>query len=408
MAQSYKPIAILEFLLSLGLLTLYSGAWIVRDVIFGVSPIPVVVLRVVGAPLMVLGLIAIAIAPSRAARLAYENLALIALILWAGISMLWSVDASVTFQRALTVLVALLAAAGLVLRFSPKRLAQLVAMTACIGMGLSLLLWLAGDPLAVDPVAGGVRGAFTHKNVLGQLTAVGTLMGVGLLQRPGGRVLGVTTVALGLLCLAVAQSATAIACTAAGVVILYVLGVIGSRRLPPFVKPAMAAAGAAAAVLLILAYPLLLETLGRDTSLTGRDLIWQFTLDRWEQRPWLGYGFRAFWTADYNSGLIAANFWAAYDQSHNGYLQILLDLGIIGLALLLVWLFVVLWRSARLLHDPDIRMWVSLWAAFIVYSLTEAIYLTPNGFTWLVIMLAGMVTGSSVAQHRKTGQSGYG
>ncbi len=398
MAQPRLPFLAPIFLLTLGLLTFYSGAWIVRDVIFGVSPIPVAVLRVVGAPLMVLGLFSIAGAPARATRLAFDNFALVLLVAWASLSMLWSVDAGTTFQRALTIIVALIAAMGLTLRFSARRLAQLIVLTACIGMGLSLLLWLSGDPLAVDHVAGGVRGAFTHKNVLGQMTAIGILLGVGLLQRPGARGLGVAAILLGVICLVVARSATAIASTAAGVVILYCLAVIGSRRLPPFLKPAMAAAGVVAAVLLVLAYPLVLEALGRDPSLTGRDLIWQFTIDRWEQRPWLGYGFRAFWTADYNTGLIASRFWNKYDQSHNGYLQIMLDLGLVGLALFLAWLVTVLVRSLRLLANPDIRMWISLWAAFVIYSFTEAIYLTPNGFTWLVIMLAGMVTSFAVVQ----------
>ncbi len=398
LAQSFKPFAAPVFLLTLALMTVYSGAWIVRDVIFGVSPIPIAALRVVGAPLMVLGLFALAGAPLRAARLAYDNFALILLIFWAGLSVLWSVDPATSFQRVLTIAVAAIAAAGLVIRFSAKSLAHLVVLTTCIGMGLSLVLWLSGDPLAVDRIAGGVRGAFTHKNVLGQITAIGTLLGIGLLQRPGARLLGAAALVLGVICLLVARSATAIASTMAGILILYVLAVIGSRRLPPFIKPAMALAGLLGGVLLILAYPLVLEALGRDASLTGRDQIWQFTLDRWEQRPWLGYGFRAFWTADYNRGLIASNFWAKYDQSHNGYLQILLDLGLVGLGLFLTWLISVLARSLRLLGDPDLRMWISLWAAFIVYSFTEAIYLTPNGFTWLVIMLAGMVTGYSVAR----------
>lgn len=398
MVPSRLPLSAPIFLLALGLLTLYSGAWIVRDVIFGVSPIPIIALRVVGAPLMLLGLISIAAAPMRAGRLAFDNLALLLLVGWASLSVLWSIDSGTTFQRALTIIVALVAAMGLVLRFPARRLAQLVTLTACIGMGLSLLLWIAGDPLAVDVVAGGVRGAFTHKNVLGQMTAIGVLLGVGLLQRPGGRILGCVAVVLGLACLVVARSATAIASTAAGVVILYCLAVIGSRRLPPFVKPAMVAVGAVAAVLLVLAYPLVLEALGRDPSLTGRDLIWQFTIDRWEERPWLGYGFRAFWTADYNKGMIASRFWAPYDQSHNGYLQILLDLGIVGVALFLAWLATVLVRSLALLENADIRTWLSLWAAFIIYSFTEAIYLTPNGFTWLVIMLAGMVTSFAVTR----------
>ena len=39
----------------------------------------------------------------------------------------------------------------------------------------------------------------------------------------------------------------------------------------------------------------MLTALGRSATLTGRTRIWQMSLDNIAQRPWLGYGFGAFW-----------------------------------------------------------------------------------------------------------------
>jgi O-antigen ligase len=376
-------------LLCAGVLAFYSGAWLVRDVVFGVSPAPQALLRFLGVPLALLGGVMILLQPLRALRLVSDHWAMALLILWAGLSMLWSVDRDVTVARTLAILLAFVAAVGLVVRFDARQLARITAIAALIGTGVSLLLLLSGDPLAESPI--GVRGAFTHKNGLGQVAAIGALLGAGLALQRRDRILGLATMASSMACLALAQSATAVAATAAGLAALAGLGLLGSRKLPRFTKAALVLGGGLAALALGLSYTLILELLGRDPSLTNRDQVWDFTLDLWAKRPITGYGFRAFWTAPYNLGLVRAYFFDAFDQSHNGYLQILLDLGLIGLGLFLSWLFVVLLRATRGLADPYKRVWVVLWGAFMIYSFTEAIFLAPNGFTWFVVLLAALI-----------------
>ena len=73
--------------------------------------------------------------------------------------------------------------------------------------------------------------------------------------------------------------------------------------------------------------------MGRDSTLTGRTEIWTHVL--WVAgNPLLGTGFESFWLGDR-----LANVWSimpGIQEAHNGYLEVYLNLGWIGVTLLAV------------------------------------------------------------------------
>ncbi|MEC0304947.1 O-antigen ligase family protein [Terribacillus saccharophilus] len=78
-----------------------------------------------------------------------------------------------------------------------------------------------------------------------------------------------------------------------------------------------------------------LEGLGRDSTLTGRTLIWDSLFEIIRQNALFGFGYDTFWT--YNNYLrsqVAINVGGA----HNGLIELVLNFGIIGT----MW-FLVLW-----------------------------------------------------------------
>lgn len=383
-------------------LVILNAPWIGRDILFGVLPLDREVLRLVGFPLCGLAIGLIVLDPTRAFRLAMEHLLLILLTAWAALSVLWSVDPATSINRAIALIIVLISAFGLATRLDARTMAPVVGIAVAVGLAISLGLLLAGDPLAIDHRAEGVRGGFSHKNVFGQMGVFGALLGLGMMQARNLPQVGLIICALGVASVAVAGSATAIVATISGAALLGVLMLVGSPRLPAWVKPAVLLLTTLCALLLAMSWTLILDLLGREANLTGRDQIWSFVLAQVAERPLLGYGLRAFWTADYNQGLVHSYFYLGYDQAHNGYLQILLDLGYIGLAIFIAWLVTVAVRAVRGLGDPDNRTWIALWGAFILYSMAEAIYLMPNGFGWMVIMVAAL-TGS-----RREPQGGLG
>ena len=76
--------------------------------------------------------------------------------------------------------------------------------------------------------------------------------------------------------------------------------------------------------------------LGREPNLTGRTDFWPYLQQAIADRPWLGYGYNAFFRSgvalDYlQDYIVGAGGWTPY-HAHNSFLQILLDSGYVGLA----------------------------------------------------------------------------
>ncbi len=107
--------------------------------------------------------------------------------------------------------------------------------------------------------------------------------------------------------------------------------------------------------------------LGRDTTLTGRVGVWAALIPIVLQRPLVGSGFGGFWT-DAIRGV--------YDisEGHSGYLDVLLELGFLGLFLFAMFLLSSCRKAvAELDHDFD---WASLWICFlliaVIHNVTES------------------------------------
>jgi O-antigen ligase len=76
--------------------------------------------------------------------------------------------------------------------------------------------------------------------------------------------------------------------------------------------------------------------LGRDPTLTGRTDIWTVLLESARKRPMLGYGFSAFWTGmEGESGKLYMQMQWFFTYAHSGLLEIVLQLGLVGLAVVL-------------------------------------------------------------------------
>ena len=99
-------------------------------------------------------------------------------------------------------------------------------------------------------------------------------------------------------------------------------------------------------------------TMGRDedsadpTKLTGRLPIWTQAFNEFTKQPILGFGYGAFWTMGRLAEFERPNGWALF-HSHSTYLESLLNLGMVGFALGLITLAVVFHRSMTLRRQGD-------------------------------------------------------
>ncbi len=140
----------------------------------------------------------------------------------------------------------------------------------------------------------------------------------------------------------------------------------------------------------------LVEAAGRDTTLTGRTGLWQ-TLLQVPVNPFFGVGYASFWLGDRLGKL-----WALYPgsppiEAHNGYLEVYLSLGLIGLCLVVA----VLWAGLRRMqgrlastvsargsdNDRVIAIFgIAYGAAYLFYNVTEATFQALN-FLFIIFLI---------------------
>ncbi len=85
------------------------------------------------------------------------------------------------------------------------------------------------------------------------------------------------------------------------------------------------------------------ESLGRGSDLTGRTGLWAHCLEL-QPNPILGAGFESFWLGE--RGKRMAEFYQSWHPggAHNGYLETYLNLGLIGLSILIGLLIATFWK----------------------------------------------------------------
>lgn len=296
----------------------------------------------------------------------------------AGLSVAWSLDRAVTAGEALRLAMTVLMGTYLGARLSPAELARLVALVLGVAVGASVLLHLAGVDFATM-MNGATRGVFYHKNTLGSaavvLIAAATALVVGRPTDP----LGLAGLVAGLVALPFADSATAI--VTAGIVLAgTVVLVLRSRPLMLGLWTGLLLIALALVLGILLAtgvapVQLLFGALDKDPTLTGRSYLWETGFLQLEQRPWLGTGFAAFWTAavDWRT-LRVLDLLGQVGHFHNTLLEIAVELGLVGVMVALATLGLytrMAWRHLRRAVDRRaVFAWLFLFV-LVVTGLTE-------------------------------------
>jgi O-antigen ligase len=133
-----------------------------------------------------------------------------------------------------------------------------------------------------------------------------------------------------------------------------------------------------------------LQGMGRDATLTGRTEIWKDVLSM-SGNPLTGVGFESFWL-----GQRADRMWRMFyfhpTQAHNGYIEIYLELGWIGIALLAAVAIAGCRNAVRTLRwDPmTARMRLAYIVIGLAYNMTEAGFRMMT-LTWFFFLLSVVV-----------------
>jgi exopolysaccharide production protein ExoQ len=105
------------------------------------------------------------------------------------------------------------------------------------------------------------------------------------------------------------------------------------------------------------------STLGRDETLTGRSDIWAVLVPYAIQKPFWGHGFGGFWTEAMRS--------STSSHAHNGYLDIILNIGFFGLILFTMFLLSCSRKAQKVLNqDFD---WGAFWICYLLMAVIHNI-----------------------------------
>jgi exopolysaccharide production protein ExoQ len=130
----------------------------------------------------------------------------------------------------------------------------------------------------------------------------------------------------------------------------------------------------------------LVQNLGRDSSLTGRTEIWNMVTSMTPNRL-LGAGYESFWVGQ-RLQKIWAVYWSHPNQAHNGYIEIYLNLGWIGVGLLVVAILAGyrnIMAAARKRYGTSLLR-LGYFVAAIAYNFTESAFKMTHP-VWITFLL---------------------
>jgi O-antigen ligase len=186
-----------------------------------------------------------------------------------------------------------------------------------------------------------------------------------------------------------AQSSTSLVCLSIGIALMLLLGLKWAKKeyLGTYILLAVAVAAVAEYGFGFSDWAL--QMLGKDRTLTDRTEVWQDCLDI-QINPILGAGFESFWLGDRLKAMWAKWNWHP-NQAHNGYLETYLNLGLLGLAILIAVIFATFWKSRReLINNFHLgRFRIAFLCALVPYNWTEATFkaVHPMWFVFYIIAL---------------------
>jgi len=155
---------------------------------------------------------------------------------------------------------------------------------------------------------------------------------------------------------------------------------------------------------------MILSALGRDTTLTGRTEHWAILATFALHHLWLGYGYQAFWT-NQGDGLSAMTaIGAGMTGSDSGYMDILLQFGIVGIGMMVIVLLVSARDFLKLLRRPSVPFLAFWYAGLIlmvyVGSITEGLFPGAGGVSTFVFVVASAALRTLSEQGRLAGSLG--
>ncbi|HVY16469.1 MAG TPA: O-antigen ligase family protein [Rhodopila sp.] len=323
------------------------------------------------------------------------------------VSAAWSTDMGASVRTGINNACVAVAALGMVYSVPVDRIMKITVLVAVMA-GLASLA-LAFTPYGYLSTAIGhtdFRGAFSYKNALAEAMTGGVLAALYcfMAERKGRLKYGVAIV----FCIAMtvaAKSSTSLLVGLVYIAMLTVMTLYSRRGAARILCYCLIGCMLIALTVIAIAPDILFEALGKDATLTGRTEIWPYVIPEILKKPLLGWGLNGFWLLSNPDAveIDRALVWTV-PEAHNGLLELLLQLGLVGTILVLV----IMYRSFRQAKlciryaDPYLgRTTIAFLVGLLVMAISEAILLAPGQITTLQFFLCAWMCDASLAVARQ-------
>lgn len=338
-------------------------------------------------------------------------------------SIVWSIDASLTLRRLIRLGTIFLVCLSFVLMaWHARRFQNVVRPILTLMLLGSLIFGLLFPTLAIHQEAsaeliGAWHGLANHKNGFGAIASITLILWfhawltseVRFLPAMIGGMIAVT-------CLVLARSSTALATTIAVVLLLLVL--LRSPQslrsyIPYFVVLLVATLLIYALAILnlipgmgTLLAPITALT-GKDMTFTGRTEIWSIITEHIRLHPFFGSGYGAYWTSGPVVGTESYAFVERMNSfypgsAHNGYLEIVNDLGWVGLMCVIGYIGVQVRQSLQLLQIDrhQATLYLALFFEQAITNLSESHWFNVLSVDFVLMTLVTTALARALLEHR--------
>lgn len=298
-----------------------------------------------------------------------RNWSLVAVILFALVSSLWAAMPDLVLRKSIGLFGTTLLGIALAVRFSFQDQLRILSWLFRIIAVLSLACIILLPSYGISQ-EGEWRGIFEYKNALGSIMGLSVLVEWHLPANSRiSKILRSFALLLSAVLLLFSDSITPTVVLIVALPLIEIYKFAALRfRVPLYaICLAISIVVTAGMTLLVANSDRVMGALGRSTDLTGRTEIWSLVLPSIAERPIAGYGYSGFWLGASPESIVvnrAAGGLVMY--SHNGYLEMLLTLGSIGLLLTLTVLGIGMKRA--LSFSKQGQGGADLWPlAFLLY-----------------------------------------
>lgn len=324
---------------------------------------------------------------------------LVPILIWIILSVTWSEFPDYTIRRGVRIAIEIIATIlfAAAYRDQYKFLRVIYISLGAIVLADMAFLSMPDKSFGLD----GYAGVHYHKNVTGIFyLLVSPLFFLAVIDRNifPSRAVSVTLALSSVLLLIISLSKSAIALTP--VSLFLTVGIIWLRRASPVTAFALilftiCAGVITVAIIASIGVDNFLIDLFGDATFTGRNRIWDHALSLFWQSPVIGQGYGSLWNVGIFSILQQQDLFSVaffLRAGHNGYIEVLTELGIVGLLLTILFLFSTFYRLWLRIPSADIPPPITFLAIYIFFAtlleniVESSIFRSGNGF-WIYFLL---------------------